>query len=65
MGTTTIAMVYAGLGETDLAFEWLDKAYERKESQLTSLAISPWTVPLRDDPRFEALLRRINYPMDR
>jgi tetratricopeptide (TPR) repeat protein len=58
-----IATIYAGLGEKDKAFEFLEKAYEER-----SLDIS-WHVKadlridnLRTDPRFQVLLRRIGYP---
>jgi hypothetical protein len=54
-----VALVYAALGDKDSAFLWLEKAYEDKSSFMTTLKY--WTVfdPLRSDPRFKDLLRRV------
>jgi TolB-like protein/Tfp pilus assembly protein PilF len=59
-----IAAIYTQLGEVEKAFEWLEKAYEERASLLFSLARFPLysTDKLRNDPRFEALLRRIGLP---
>jgi len=54
------AKIYAALDEKDQAFEWLDRAYEARESSLRTLKVSPQFDPLRDDPRFQDLLRRMN-----
>jgi TolB-like protein/Tfp pilus assembly protein PilF len=51
-----IAAVYTGLGETDSAFAWLDRAYQ--ERILWFLKVHPFLGPLRADPRFTALLRK-------
>jgi len=51
------AMIYGGLGQKDKAFEWLQKAYE--ERSIYSLR-DPAYDPLRSDPRFAHLLRRMN-----
>lgn len=50
-----------GLGEKDRAFEWQEKAYEERVF-LHHLKVWPLWDPLRDDPRFRDLLRRMNYP---
>jgi eukaryotic-like serine/threonine-protein kinase len=55
-----IAQVYAVLGDRDRAFEWLQKAYEDHAWYLVHLAVAPQWDPLRSDPRFGDLLRRIN-----
>jgi len=55
-----IAPIYAGLGEKDLAFMWLEKAYEYKSESLLFLKVEPWLDSLRTDPRFKDLLRRMN-----
>jgi TolB-like protein/DNA-binding winged helix-turn-helix (wHTH) protein/Tfp pilus assembly protein PilF len=57
-----IADVYIGLGQQDQAFEWLEKAYEDRSGWLTWIAIEPKLDPLRSDPRFADLLRRMNLP---
>ena len=54
-----IAWIYAGLGEKDLAFEYLEKAYEEKRLFMLWLKVAPELDPLRDDPRFDDLLRRV------
>ncbi len=54
-----VAMVYVGLGEKDLAFEWLEKAYEARSEHLGWLKVDARMDPLRSDPRFAELMRRI------
>jgi Tfp pilus assembly protein PilF len=54
-----LALVHAALGENDAAFEWLEKGYERREESVLSLKVDPKIDPLRSDPRFSALLKRI------
>jgi len=53
------AVIYAYLGEKDEAFEWLEKAFEEGGS-MGALKVDPRYDPLRDDPRFQDLLRRMN-----
>jgi len=55
-----VAAVHALLGETDLAFEWLEKAYGERDSRLPWIKLDPRFDTLRADARFEALLRRVN-----
>ena len=60
-GPTTIAAVYVGLGEIDKAFEWLDQAVEPDELDNFRIQSSDFEFdPIRDDPRFSDLLRRMN-----
>ena len=54
-----VAVVHAALGERDLAFNWLDKAYEDRHPWLVMLKVTPKVDSLRSDPRFAALLARI------
>jgi len=57
------AQIYAGLGEKDQAFEWLEKSYEdRSIANLAEIKVDPQFDPLRSDPRFQDLLRRMNLP---
>lgn len=56
-----IALIYGILGDPDRAFEWLDRAYDEYDSWLFQLNEPLWD-PIRDDPRFTALLRRLNLP---
>jgi Flp pilus assembly protein TadD len=59
---TSIALVYAGLGEKDQAFVWLEKAYEQRAFHLQWIKLEPRWDSLRSDPRFEDLVRRIGLP---
>ena len=54
------AGIHAQLGQKDQAFEWLEKAYEERQGWLIFLKSEPFFDPLRDDPRFDDLLWRIN-----
>ncbi len=56
------ALIYAGLGEKDRAFAWLERAYEERSVWLIFLKVEPSLDPLRSDPRFNDLLRRIGLP---
>jgi TolB-like protein/Tfp pilus assembly protein PilF len=58
----SFAVVYAGLGEKNQAFAWLEKAYEERTSRLGYLKVEPLWDPLRSDPRFADLVRRIGLP---
>lgn len=55
----TIATVYAGLGEKDQAFKWLEKAFEERDIWLMNLNVDPVLKSLQSDQRFTNLLRRI------
>lgn len=54
-----IAVIYAGLGDRDQAFGWLDKAVEQRSFWLSWLKLDPRLDPLRSDPRFSHLLQRV------
>jgi DNA-binding winged helix-turn-helix (wHTH) protein/TolB-like protein len=54
--------LYMALGEKDRAFEWLERAYEERFWYLGLLAADPLFDPLRSDPRYADLLRRMNLP---
>ena len=58
-----IAEVYAYRGDTDAAFEWLDRAYRQKDAGLAYfLATDPLLKQVAGDPRYPDLLRRMNLP---
>jgi tetratricopeptide (TPR) repeat protein len=57
-----IALVYIGLGEKDQAFAWLEKAYQAHSNDMSNLKADPTFDPIRSDPRFQDLLRRMNFP---
>ncbi len=54
-----IASVYVGLEENDRAFEYLEKAYEERYELLIGLKVYPSFDPIREDPRFSELLKKI------
>lgn len=54
----TVAAIYAGLGNKDQAFKWLEKAYEERDVWLMNLKVDPVFAKLRSDKRFPDLLAR-------
>ena len=58
----SIAALYAAAAEADFAFEWLETAFSSRTPQLLHLIFDPKLDPIRDDPRFDDLLRRIGVP---
>jgi serine/threonine protein kinase/Flp pilus assembly protein TadD len=59
-----LAVLYAGLGERDQAFQCLERAYAAHDIQLQYLKVDPGIDPLRSDPRFQDLVRRVGFPVD-
>ena len=57
-----VALVHIALGETDLAFEWLEKAIEARDWQMALLTVEPAFDPVRSDQRFSALVERVGLP---
>ena len=57
-----IAQVYAGRHEPDEAFVWLERAYQRRSGWVPWIPWDPLLNNLRKDPRFTALLRKLNLP---
>ena len=54
-----VACAYIGLGDKEQAFVWLEKAYQERSNFMAYLKVFPLVDPLRDDPRFADLVRRI------
>lgn len=57
-----VAGIYAALGESDSAFQWLDKAFEQRDVQLVSLKGDPTLDGVRADQRFSELVQRVGLP---
>jgi tetratricopeptide (TPR) repeat protein len=62
VGNFDLAIVYAGLGHKDQAFEFLTKSELERFVRVLSIRSSPYFENLRDDPRFKQMLKRIGLP---
>jgi adenylate cyclase len=62
MAAYQIAEVYAWRGEKDKAFEWLERAYQQQDGGLSRVKGDALLKSLRNDPRFNTLLRKMNLP---
>jgi hypothetical protein len=51
------------LGDKEEALKYLEKGYQERDGGLTYIAVDPLYDPLRSDPRFQNLLRRMNLPI--
>jgi hypothetical protein len=58
----SLAGVYAALGEIDQGMRWLEEGYKIRESFMPWIQWEPAFKPLRNDPRFRDLARRIGLP---
>jgi TolB-like protein len=57
---SNFAWIHFGLGEIDDAFVWMDRAVEARDNMMTPIKSYPFLDPIRNDPRFTALLRKMN-----
>jgi TolB-like protein/Tfp pilus assembly protein PilF len=57
-----IAEAYSWRGEKDKAFEWLERAYKQRDGGLAEIKGDQLLASLRSDPRYKALLRKMNLP---
>jgi hypothetical protein len=57
-----IAALYAELGDKDQAFRWLNSAYQERDSWLVGLKTNFQLDPIRSDPRFAELVRKVGLP---
>ena len=57
-----IGDVFAWLGNRDKAFEWLERAYQQRDSGLDGVAYDPMLMGLHEDPRYGALLKKLQLP---
>jgi hypothetical protein len=54
--------VHAYRGEPDAALTWLERAYEQRDSGMVFLKVDPLLRDLHSNPRFRALMRKMNLP---
>jgi adenylate cyclase len=57
-----VALIYAALARKDEALRWLETAYQQHAEWMVLLKVDPRYDDLRPDPRFQNLLRRMNFP---
>jgi tetratricopeptide (TPR) repeat protein len=57
-----IALVYAGLRDTEQFFVWLEKSYEERSPLIIRMRVEPMLDQFRSDARFQAMLRRVGLP---
>jgi serine/threonine-protein kinase len=57
-----LAMLHVGLDNNEQAIEYLEKAYEEHADRMSWIKVNPVFDPLRSDPRFQAILQRMNFP---
>jgi hypothetical protein len=57
-----MGQIYAALGDKNRALEWLEKSFQGREAFMAFLKVDPGFDPLRSDPRFADLLRRMHFP---
>lgn len=62
MASATLAINYSKLGEKEKALCWLERAYESHTRDLIYLNVMPEYDPIRNDPRFQAIVRKIGLP---
>ena len=60
--STCFARVHSGLGEVERALDWLEKGCDQRELPMAMLKIHPVYDPLRDEPRFRAVVERMRFP---
>jgi hypothetical protein len=54
--------VYAGRKDLDRTFHWLERAYKQRDGGLNALKVDPMLKNVRQDPRYQALLSKMNLP---
>jgi TolB-like protein/Tfp pilus assembly protein PilF len=59
-----LAQTYAALGEVDSAFAYIERAVQARSPSMVFMKVTPEFDSLRDDPRFDDLMRRVGIPLD-
>ena len=58
----SIAAVYTALNERDEALAWIEKGYEIRHARMKDFLVRFWLRPLYDEPRFQAVVQKLNLP---
>ncbi len=61
--SSCFALIHAGLGEHSRALDWLERGFELKELPMTAIGAHPAYDSLRAEPRFQAILRKMDLPV--
>ena len=62
IGRYEIALIYAGLGDKNNAFTWLERSFVSRYKGMQYLKVDPCLDPLREDPRLQDLIKRVGFP---
>jgi Flp pilus assembly protein TadD len=57
---TSLAWIHLGLGDTDAAFAWMDRAIDGRDPMIIAIKSYPFLDALRSDPRYSSLVRKMN-----
>jgi tetratricopeptide (TPR) repeat protein len=60
--STQLGEIHAQLGDREAALTALERAYVVKDAGLINMLVDPWLDPVRKEPRFEAIVRKMNFP---
>ena len=60
--SVNLARIFAALGDNDQALDWLEQGFQQRSPFMITINAEPDLNPLRNDPRFQDLLRRMNFP---
>ena len=60
--STQIAEINTQLGDREAALSAVERAYEIKDAGLTGMLVDPWLDPIRNEPRFQAIVVKMNFP---
>jgi hypothetical protein len=62
VGAALFVSAYLGIGDKDAALTWMERGIEEQDQGWVSPKVDPSLDPLRSEPRFQALMRRIDFP---
>jgi hypothetical protein len=62
VSSVLVAAVHGALGDRNEAFVRLERGLREKDVTMIQIRRHPWLDPLRDDPRFDDIVRRMNFP---